>query len=289
VSLPDAADEPRYVDARDGTRLAVHVRGGGSPLLCVPGGPGRAAAYLEDLGGLDRAHRLLLLDNRGSGASQLPADRASLAFPRLADDVEDVRGSLGLDPVDVLAHSAGTAVSLLHAARHPERVRSLVVVTPSGRAFGIEPDDLAELRRRRAGEPWYADAAEAADLLEGADARLRGELERAMRPFWYGRWDARTQAHAAGADEQVSLRAAAGYAPGPDYDVDAARRALGDIRARVLVVVGELDALTGVSVGTALAGLVPDASVATIAGAGHFPWVDQPEAFAETVRDFLAA
>src|SRR5205085_2711807 len=84
------------VVAADGCRLAVHSLGDGPPLLCVPGGPGRAAEYLEDLGGLSGSRRLLLLDNRGTGGSELPPDRSSLQFPRLADDLDDVRRELEL-------------------------------------------------------------------------------------------------------------------------------------------------------------------------------------------------
>ena len=273
--------------ARDGTELAVHEIGSGPGILCIPGGPGRASTYLENLGGLDDTHTLHLLDSRGSGESPLPADRGSLAFPRLADDVEDVRAALALDPADVLAHSAGCPVALLHAARYPGVVRRLVVVTPSGRPFGWTPEDLENIRARRAGEPWYADAAEAAEIAPTANPALRRELDRAMRPLWYGRWDERTQAHAGGADEQVSLRAAAGYMPGPDYDPAEAAAALKRISASVLVVVGELDAMTGVSVADRLVDAIPDARVAVIPGAGHFPWVDAPDAFRDDVAAFL--
>jgi hypothetical protein len=43
--------------AFDGTELAYHVRGDGdgAPLICLPGGPMRASAYLGDLGGLSGA------------------------------------------------------------------------------------------------------------------------------------------------------------------------------------------------------------------------------------------
>ena len=277
------------VTARDGTRLAVHSRGSGPGLLCVPGGPGRASAYLEDLGGLDASHTLLLLDNRGSGDSELPADRESLAFPRLADDVEDVRAALDPQPEDVLGHSAGCPVVLLHAARHPDVVRRLVLVTPSGRPFGWGTDDLDEIRAKRAGEPWYDEAAEAAEVAPQANPALRRELDRVMRPLWYGRWDERTQAHAAGADDQVSLRAAAGYVPmSGGYDPRAALESLRDITAEVLVVVGELDAMTGVRVADQFCEVLPKAQVARIDGAGHFPWVDQPDAFREAVSTFLA-
>ena len=276
------------VTTRDGETLAVHERGSGPPVLCVPGGPGRASTYLEDLGGLDATHTLHLLDSRGSGGSPLPADRGSLAFPRLADDVEDVRAALSLHDANVLGHSAGCPVTLLHAARYPDAVRRLVLVTPSGRPFGWPADDLESIRAKRSGEPWYAEAAEAAEIAPNANPALRRELDRMMRPLWYGRWDDRTQAHAAGADEQVSLRAAAGYVPGPDYDPGAALASLKGITAAVLVVVGELDAMTGVSVGDRFAETLPDARVAVIPGAGHFPWVDAPEAFRGAVASFLA-
>ncbi|HET7311528.1 MAG TPA: alpha/beta hydrolase [Mycobacteriales bacterium] len=276
------------VAAADGCRLVVHSLGDGPPLLCVPGGPGRAAEYLEDLGGLAVHRQLLLLDNRGTGASELPADRSSLQLPRLADDVEDVRRELGLTPADVLAHSAGCPVALLHAGRHEDAVRRLVLVTPSGRPFGWPADDVQEIRAARSDEPWFAEAAEAQEAMEHANPRMRSELEKETRPFWYGRWDERAQQHAAGADRQMSLRASAGYPPGPDYDPVAARESLRSVRADVLVVVGDRDALTGASVAESFAEMLPSAEVATIAGAGHFPWVDEPAAFRSAVEAFLS-
>lgn len=276
------------VTARDGVALAVHVAGSGAPLLCVPGGPGRASAYLEDLGGLSAGRALHLLDNRGTGESELPTARDSLQFPRLADDVEDVRHALGLGVSDVLGHSAGCVVALTHAARYPGTVRRLVLVTPSGRPFGWEPDDLEAIRTSRAEEDWYADANAAAEALADASPRIRGELEKETRPFWYGRWDARTQEHAAGADTQMSLRASAGFAPGPDYDVAAAQESLRSIDVPTLVVVGGRDAMTGATVAQRFAAVMPAAQVAVIDGAGHFPWVDEPEAFRRSVAEFLS-
>jgi len=277
-----------HVTAADGTLLAVHSVGSGPSLLCVPGGPGRAAEYLGDLGGLSSSRTLLLLDNRGTGASDLPDDRSSLQFPRLADDVEDVRIGLDTGVVDVLAHSAGCPVVLLHAARRPDSVRRLVLVTPSGRPFGWVPDELDAIRESRAGEPWYADAAEAVKVMAFANPRWRSELEKETRPFWYGRWDEHTQAHAASADRQMSLRANAGFAPGPDYDPVVARESLRAITSPVLVVVGERDALTGVTVAEQFAEVIPKVEIARIPKAGHFPWVDEPVAFRQTVDGFLS-
>jgi pimeloyl-ACP methyl ester carboxylesterase len=275
------------ISARDGVSLAVHDVGSGPSVLCVPGGPGRASDYLEDLGGLSATRTLRLLDNRGTGSSELPADRASLQMDRLPDDVEDVRVALGLEPVDVLAHSAGCPVVLLHAARHPGAVRRLVLVTPSGRPFGWASDDLEAIRATRSGEDWFGEAAEAQAMLETASPRIRNEIEGMTRPFWYGRWDERIQSHAAGADHQMSLRANAGYMPSPDYDAESARDSLKGINAETLIVVGDRDALTGAAVAEKFASVIPRAEVAVVAGAGHFPWVDEPESFSSSVRAFL--
>ena len=68
--------------AADGTSLAYTEVGAGPRLLCVPGGPGRASAYLEDLGGLADERTLVLLDSRATGASEVPADPSTLRFAR---------------------------------------------------------------------------------------------------------------------------------------------------------------------------------------------------------------
>src|SRR5215212_11058548 len=94
-------------DSADGTRLAYHQAGEGRSLVCLPGGPMRASAYLGDLGGLSAHRRLVLLDLRGTGDSAVPADPASYRCDRLVDDVEALRVELDLDRMDLLGHSAG--------------------------------------------------------------------------------------------------------------------------------------------------------------------------------------
>lgn len=272
----------------DGTKLAYTEVGSGPPLLCIPGGPGRAAAYLGDLGGLSQHRTLVLLDTRATGHSEVPADPASLRFDRLADDVEALRVHLGLERAEVLAHSAGAIVSQAWAAGHPGRVERLVLVTPSDRLQGGTRADVAAIRAARSDEPWYADAAEAAAAMDLAPPAQQQSLVRATRPFFYGRWDERTQAHAASADRQSSKRAELGFGTGVEaVDVAGILAGLAAVTAPVLVVGGERDALTGLESVAAVAASFPSAEVAVLPRAGHFPWVDEPAAFADAVRQFL--
>lgn len=272
----------------DGTVLAYDEVGAGPPLVCLPGGPGRAAAYLEDLGGLAQERTLLRLDLRATGRSEVPADPGSLRFDRMALDVEALRQHLGLPSLDLLAHSAGTIVAQAWASANPSAVGTLVLVTPSDKLQGGARADTAVIRASRSAEPWFADADDAQQALADAPPSQAQQLVRATRPFWYGRWDERTQAHAGTAERQSSKRAELGFAAGlEDVDIAGLLAGLSAVTAPVLVVGGERDALTGLEAVHLVAGCFEGARTSVVPGAGHFPWVDEPEAFRDVVSGFL--
>src|SRR4051794_22538113 len=151
----------------DGTRLAYHRIGSGSPVLCLPGGPMQASAYLGDLGGLSARYELIVLELRGTGDSAIPEDPTTYRVDRQVDDVEEFRAHLGMDRVDLLAHSAGAALALLYAARHPDRVSRLALITPSPRVVAVDvtEDDRREIAELRRGEPWFPAAFAALERL----------------------------------------------------------------------------------------------------------------------------
>ena len=109
------------------------------------------SGYFRDLGGLAAHRAFALLDLRGTGASDTPADPASYRCDRQVADVESVRRHLGLERLDLLAHSAGANLAYRYVERHPDRVARLVLVAPSIRGVGIEITDEArsEIARQR--------------------------------------------------------------------------------------------------------------------------------------------
>ncbi|MEV6950458.1 alpha/beta hydrolase [Streptomyces sp. NPDC051183] len=277
------------LSAPDGTELAYHVAGEGEPLICLPGGPMRASTYLGDLGGVSERRRLVMLDLRGTGGSALPADPASYRCDRQVGDVEALRRHLGPERVDILAHSAGGDLALLYAARYPEHVRSLVLVTARARAIGI--DFTVEHRREamalRAAEPWYARARPAAEAVWAGTA-TDAQWE-ASGPFHYGRWDAAAQAHAAAEAGQSNEEAGEVYASAGAFEPALTRAAVAALEVPVLILAGELDGGPRPRVARAIAEWFPRAEVTVQPGAGHYPWVDDPAAFARTVLGFLDA
>jgi pimeloyl-ACP methyl ester carboxylesterase len=267
----------------DGTRLGYADLGDGPPLVCLPGGPMLPAEYLGDLGGLTAHRSLVLLDLRGTGRSAVPADLATQRCDRQVDDVEALRAHLGLDRVDLLAHSAGAALALLYAVRHPGRVRGLTLVAPSPRVVGLDVTDaerreVAELRR---GEPWFPAAFAALERIwsgEAADADWT-----AITPFTHGRWDDAARAAAARADRQRDPDAAARYYGDDAPDPAVVRAALAALRIPVLLVAGEYDVALPPSRAAEYADLFPAARLVVQPGAGHSPWQDDPGAFVRAV------
>jgi pimeloyl-ACP methyl ester carboxylesterase len=271
----------------DGTTLAYHVRGDGPTLVCLPGGPGRAASYLGDLGGLDKVRTLVMLDGRGTGESQVPADESSYRVDRLVEDVEALRVHLGLPTLDLLGHSAGSNVATLYAAAYPSRVSTLTLVTGLLRVAGLTPVGVEENLAKRSGEPWYADAMDAEAQLDAladdADPNLVKELENRTRPFGYGRWDAAAKAHADAESEQFSEPARNGFWKGYDKDPDGLAMRLKQLTAPVLIIVGGVDIMPDHAASEAGAALFPTSRLVTVPGGGHFPWLDDPAAFVAAV------
>ncbi|UQW99739.1 alpha/beta hydrolase [Streptomyces sp. RerS4] len=270
--------------AADGTRLAYRLHGTGDPLLCLPGGPMQASAYLGDLGGLSAHRQLVVPDLRGTGASQAPEDPAGYRCDRLVDDVEALREHLGLDTVDLLGHSAGANLAVLYAARHPERVATLTLVTPSVFAVGIPISGelrLETVRARRAELP----AAYAA-LEELVAGRATADTWQAIAPFMYGRWDEAARAHQAAEDGQKNHEAAALFAADGAFDPDATRAALARLDVPVLLLAGEVDLAAPPPAVAAYAELFPTAEVSVQPGAGHFPWLDDAERFTAALAAF---
>jgi len=276
------------LSAADGTRLAYHVLGEGIPVVGLPGGPMQDSAYLGDLGGPSRRLRLVLLDPRGTGQSQPPTDTATYRCDRLVADVEALREHLDLDRMDLLAHSAGANLAVLYAARHPDRVRRLVLVTPSTFAVGITATSeiRRELVRLREGEPWFASAAAAFEAIQAGQATDSDWA--AIAPFTYGRWDAAARAHHASGERHRNAEAAAIFGAAGAYDPAATRAALATFGSPVLLLAGELDVAAAPRVVAEYAGLFPNATLVIQPGAGHCPWLDEPTRFTPTIAAFLS-
>ena len=216
----------------DGTQIGYCVLGAGPPLVCLPGGPGRAIGYLGDLGGLSRSRQLIMPDTRGTGESADASDPGSYRCDRLAGDVEALRAHLGLDRMDLLGHSAAGDLALLYAAAHSQRVARLILLTPGLRAVGIEDSDeqWRAALARRSGEPWYPDALAAIEKAEAGDDSAQNR--RGYMPFFYGRWDDAARAHVDAGVSERSRPVRDGFAAAGAFNPAATREGLASLLRR---------------------------------------------------------
>ncbi|MEU8700137.1 alpha/beta hydrolase [Streptomyces sp. NPDC048680] len=269
--------------APDGTRLAYRVHGDGDPLLCVPGGPADSR-YLGELGGLSGHRRLIVPDLRGTGRSAVPEDASSYRCDRLVDDIEALREHLGLPRPDLLAHSAATNIATQYAARFPQHVGRLALLTPSTRAVGIEitGEERRELAALRKGEPWYPAASTALEAITRGEG---GDWE-AVAPFFYGRWDDAAREHSA-ASRPENPEAVAGFGAEGAFDPDVTRAAIAGSGSPVLLLAGEFDLNSPPRSVARFAALFPGAALVVQPGAGHYPWLDDAERFTAAVEAFL--
>lgn len=268
--------------ASDGVRVAYDVQGQGTPLICIPGGPGRDPAYLEDLGGLGAQRQLVVLHPRGAGRSPTSTDPADYGAERIAQDAVDLASHVQADPCDLLGHSAGTYAAVMAAAQASSQVRRLVLVTPT-RALAPEvPDDTEDILALRSAEPWYASVQEALAESDPGTAAEMISLVSKVSPAFYGGWGPSQQEHAGKLSGQVNLETMERTPDPPALEKNA--RSL-DLAA--LVITGAQDAASGIAIGDVIAGFFSSGHHVSMDRCGHYPWVDSPELFVSVVENFL--
>jgi pimeloyl-ACP methyl ester carboxylesterase len=117
----------------------MDILGPGGPLHVDEGGSGNmAVVFVHAFGGntthwaaqlehLRKRRRAVLLDLRGHGLSQPPAD-GDYGMVSMAGDIDAVVNKIGLPKFILMGHSMGGSVAIAYADLHPERVAGLLLV-----------------------------------------------------------------------------------------------------------------------------------------------------------------
>jgi len=138
----------------DGVRIAYYIDDFTDPwkpaptLLMLHSAMGSAQRFYSMVPALARRYRVVRVDTRGHGNSQIPPENLPLNKERLMRDALELLDVLKVDQAHVLGNSAGGYASQQLAIHHPERVRSLML-------FGSAPGFKGEQGKR-----WLKAAAE---------------------------------------------------------------------------------------------------------------------------------
>jgi pimeloyl-ACP methyl ester carboxylesterase len=276
------AAEPFEVVVGGGV-LRGHRDGTGPPALLLHGGP----ALPDYTGGcaasLDGLFSTIRYTQRGTPPSD---DWPPYTVESHAADAIAVLDAFGLDRAWAIGHSWGGHLALHIAVTHPDRVVGLLLVDTLGADGGVFPEFDANLRRgltdaerarvddiearRRAGAVTEAELVERLGILW---PRYFGQPEKAP-PSPFGAVGAQ-----ASTDTNRSIA--------EHFAARTLTRGLPTVAIPALFVHGEDDPLP-VRSSESAAALIRGARLETIPDCGHFPWLEQPAAFRETVESLLA-
>jgi pimeloyl-ACP methyl ester carboxylesterase len=125
----------------NGLDLYYEIRGGGQPLILLPGCFMTIEAMGEIVTQLAETRRVIGVELQGHGHT---ADiERPLRFELMADDIAALIMHLGLDQADIFGFSLGGGVGLQTAIRHPEVVRKLALASTAFKRDGWYPEVLA--------------------------------------------------------------------------------------------------------------------------------------------------
>jgi 3-oxoadipate enol-lactonase len=249
------------------------------------GGPGPAVLFSHGLlyscrmwdaqvPSLRGRFRCISFDHRGQGQSAVPA--TGYDMDSLALDAAALIRSLGVQPVHFVGHSMGGMVGLRVAARHPELLRSLVLLDTAADA---EPkENLPRYRMLTFIERWLGPrlvAGSVMRIMHGVSVRAdpsRAVELRAVRERLFA------------LDRIGAVRAINGVLSRQDIQGE-----LKNIRLPTLVMVGEEDTATVPAKAEALARAISGATLVRIPKAGHLSPIDNPGFVTEQLSSFLGS
>ena len=250
--------------------LACDVIGEGPPVVFLHGIGGNRANWTRQLHALAPEFTAMAWDARGYGDSDdVPGDRR---FTHFADDLARLLDQQGIEKAHLVGLSMGARILLTFAPRHAERIATLTLCDCFYGFNAMSDEKRSEFMDLRE-KP----------LLEGKTfADLAPTLvESLVSP------NCPPEIAAELFDSIVKLRAEPYLKTLRATTVFDALAALEDIDVPVQLIFGEHDRLTPPSIGEEMVGLIADARLTVLEGAGHLSNLERPTEFNETLRSFL--
>ncbi|MGB7685832.1 MAG: alpha/beta hydrolase [Solirubrobacterales bacterium] len=249
----------------DGVRVFYRrVAGEGTPVVYCHGNPTHGEDWLPFL---ERGGPAVAVDMPGWGRSDRPDPaRFDYSMYGLSAFLDRCLDELGVQRRKLVVHDWG-ALALIGAQRRPELVERLVVIDSVPLLPGYRWHWIAQLWRRR-GVGEFLNATTTRRSMTLLMRQARGDRS-AMPPEFvdmiWDHWDKGTR------DATLALYRHAD----PDRLVTAGKD-LDKLACPSLVVWGDRDAYLPTRFAEAYAAVLPDSTLEVVAGAGHWPWIDEP-------------
>ena len=281
-----------YIDVEGGRvwyRSVGPDTGGGTPLLCLHGGPGFTHYYLEPLEALADRRQVIFYDQLGCGRSDRPDDQSLWSVDRFVGELAQVRATLGLDRLHLFGSSWGGMLAMQYTLDRRPALESLILCgSPASMIRWVS--DCEELLAAQAPETRRV-------IREHEAAGFTGcpEYQAAILGF-YRKHVCRLDPWPAGLERSF---AEAGYdvyntMNGPsEFTVTGTLKTwdimdrLPEIPVRTLLVGGRYDECTPGHL-EEMNRRIPGSRLVIIEDASHLCFAEQPERFNEVINSFMA-
>ena len=274
--------------------IYYEIHGKGEPLLLIEGLGYSSWMWFKQIPELSKNYKVIVFDNRGVGRSDKPDSEYSIEM--MADDTAALLKSLGVKSAHVLGVSMGGFIAQELALRHPDTIRSLILVsTGSGvensvprnslllngflKFWGLMPSML-ELSGKGSAP------ADTSSYGLTPEKKIRYGLSTAFTPDYF-------KDNPDVIDRIVKWRVAN---PQPDYawkrqftaavGFNSSNR-VHEIKAPTLVVVGEEDRIVSPDSSKLLAERIPNSEFKLVKGTGHLLFIERASRFNKIALGFL--
>ena len=279
-----------YLQTEDkSSRLYIREFGRGDTVVVLHGGWGAEHSYLLDaVRGLEDQYHFVFYDQRGSLRSEAPD--STISVRQHVEDLEQLRRELGLERLDLLAHSVGTFLAMSYLERYPEYTGGLVL------AGAIQPERETMDLLSEGAQEWFKRPAVAAELREEGLDKPREEMtQREITHAWrvefagvnlyhVDRWR-QMKGGVAFYDAQAGQAAVRSMPKGWDFTDELAAHG-----SPIYVIMGDHDYVDlGPAAWPKVAQRLPNVHLRVLEQAGHAAWIDQPERFRASLREALEA
>ncbi len=284
----------------NGLKLWFKVSGTGPVcLMPTPAWGPSSDLYFRTLQPLEKTFTVVYLDTRGTGRSQRAATTKEYTWEHLVADLDALRVHLRQEKVWLMGHSEGGMQILHYACAHPTRVDGLILLDAAAVWDEQADKDIMSRMQRHRDQPWFAEAMKAIQqgvfsergFFSGETVKSDEDLiaiAKATTPLYWSD-PAKIAPHVedfeAGSMSATAFRGSIDSHRLP-FDL---REPLKRVTAPALIVVGDDDFICSPFAAKRLHLCLSNSKLLVIEKAGHFPWLEQPEAFFRDVPTFVEA
>lgn len=271
----------------NGTELYYQIIGNGEPILIIHGGPGLSHDYfLPSLRDLSNQYKLIFYDQRASGKSDLNLDAKSITIDNFLRDIDELRNTLGIEKLNLMAHSWGGILAMKYAVIYPDNVKSLILVNSVGASSEIATLSNLELAKRFTKE----DSLQRAQILnsEGFQRRTEGSIESLMKIGFKNQFYNKTYLDSLNLSigENYMITSQLLQNLGEELKDFNFHSDLKTIQSPALLIYGSYDPLTRLA-GIKIHESINNSEFIILDDCGHFPFIEKQIEFNKVVVNFI--